>query len=199
MDYSRVAIGDGDFLLPESSELTMRETGGLENRNRVRFASCREFRGQSVLKFTDTAAIKDVAAPERVELPRDVGIALSLAAGIDTRSAAVGDPVTANLETDIRQKGQVLFLKGSTARGRITRLEQREGATVVGLEFFALEGDAVRAALKLRLEEVAGSEFLDPQPRRPVGAARPGEGVIALGEGRFRLNRGILMFWRTNP
>ena len=198
MDYARVTIGEGDFLLPRESELILSDVGGAENRNRVRFASCRQFAGHSELTFTD-ATLKEATPAPQIDLPRDVDIQLRLAADLDTRTAAVGDPVQAVLDNDIKQKGQVLFAKGASVLGRITRLEHRDGDMLVGLEFFAVESAAGRAPLKLKLEEVAGGEFLNPEPRRAVPVARPGEGIIPLGGGHFRLNRGTLMLWRTNP
>jgi hypothetical protein len=172
----------------------------------VHFASCREFSGQSSLSFTDAANIKDAAhvkeiAPvSKINLPADLEISLSLTGDLDTHTAAVGDPITARLENDLKQESHVLFLKGASALGRITRLERHDGYTIVGLGFSELESEDARARLKLHLEQVAGSEFLNPEPRQaPVPAARPGEGIIPLGSGRFRLNRGLLMFWRTDP
>ena len=197
MDYARVTIGESDFLLPRESELTLSDMSGEENRNRVRFASCREFSGHSRLTFSD-AALKESAPVSRVDLPRDLGLELRLGADLDTHTAAIGDPVQAVLENDIKQKGQVLFAKGASVLGRITRLDRHDGILLIGLEFFAIESAAARAPLKLRLENVAGAEFLNPEPRRAVPVPRPGEGIIPLGGGHFRLNRGMLMFWRTN-
>ncbi|HLH39102.1 MAG TPA: hypothetical protein VKX39_08130 [Bryobacteraceae bacterium] len=196
MDYARVPIGEGDFLLPRESELTMSDVDGAENRNRVRLASCRQFTGQSTLTFRE-AALQEAAPLSEVDLPRDISLEFRLASDIDTHTAAVGDPVRAVLETDIKQRGQILFQKGARVLGRITRLERGDGEVLVGLDFFSIESAGERAPLKLQLEDVAGGEFLNPSPRRAVPAARPGEGIIPLGPGHFRLNRGILMFWRT--
>lgn len=198
MDYARVAIGGSDFLLPRASELAMRNRSGSEDRNRVRFASCREFTGRSVLTFTD-ASIQESKPVPGIELPRDTSLELRLSGDLDLGGAAVGDQIRASLENDIKQRGRVLFAKGAVAVGRITRLEHRDSDLVVGLEFFELQAADARARLNLRLQQVAGSEFLHPRPDRAVlPAARPGEGIIPLREGRTRLNRSMLMFWRTN-
>lgn len=197
VNYARVPVGGGDFLLPVESELTMRNSDGSENRNHVRFASCREFAGHAVLTFAE-APVKEAAPISVVELPAETGLMLRLTADLDTQSAAVGDPVRAILENDIKQKGQILFPKGSVAVGRISRLEHHDDSTVVGLEFFELQSAGARATLKLCLEQVPGGEFLNPHPGRlSVPAARPREGIIPLGDGHSRLNRGLLMFWRT--
>jgi hypothetical protein len=41
MDYSRVRIGESDFLLPTASEMTMIDLRGNLNRNRTQFSDCR--------------------------------------------------------------------------------------------------------------------------------------------------------------
>ena len=64
MLYARQRIGGGDFLLPQSSELTMVAINGLESRNRVHFASCRQYSGESVLSFAD-APVEEAPAPSR--------------------------------------------------------------------------------------------------------------------------------------
>lgn len=199
MDYARVPIGGGDFLLPDQSELTMTDLTGGANRNQVRFASCREFTGQSELAFTGAVSnVKAVAAVREIVVPSGIGLALRMAADLDTRTAAVGDPVRARLDQDIKQKGRILFLKGACVLGRITRMEHRGGSVIAGLDFSEIEGDGARAAVRLKLENVASREFLDPQPGPALPAAQPGEGIIPLGAGHFQLNRGTLMYWRTD-
>ena len=51
MDYGRLPIGDAEFLLPVSSQLTWRCVSG--SRNDVRLHTCRQFTGESVLSFGD--------------------------------------------------------------------------------------------------------------------------------------------------
>jgi len=200
MDYARTPIGDGEFLLPEESELSMIDLNGAESRNRVRFASCRQFSGESVLTFGDPPPPEVTPkAVEQIVLPSGVAITLRLDDDLDVRNAAIGDSVRAHLQNDVKQKSRVLIAKGATAIGRISRLERSAGYTSIGLEFSEMESTGVHADLRLRLEDVAGHEFL-AAPRRglQLPSARPGEGMIHLGPGRFRLGRGILMFWRTN-
>ena len=60
MDYDRMQIGDGEFLLPIASELSMVDLNGQESRNQVRFASCRQFTGESVLSFGNPPDRKSV-------------------------------------------------------------------------------------------------------------------------------------------
>jgi hypothetical protein len=200
MDYSRVVIGDREFLLVSSSELQMTDLAGGENRNRVRFAACRQFSGESMLTFDEApkAAEKAPMPVEEIALPPGLGLRLTTLDDIDLRSAAVGDPVHARLENDLRYKGRLLFAKGATVTGRISRMERHENYTAVGIEWLELESERARARLKAKLEEVIG---LNPgAPRNQQGRGReanPGEGIIPVDSSRARLSHGILMFWRT--
>jgi hypothetical protein len=63
VEYARTEIGSGDFLLPSSSELTMVNLDASENRNQVRFESCRQFTGESVLTFDDPAPSSSPTRP----------------------------------------------------------------------------------------------------------------------------------------
>jgi len=62
IDYALTRIGDGDFLLPSESELTMVGAEGGEQHNQVRFSSCRQFSGESVITFADAPSGKLDAA-----------------------------------------------------------------------------------------------------------------------------------------
>jgi len=84
----------------------------------VRFSACREFTGESTLKFgddddaADAASISAGAAKRELKLPKNAEIALRLVGEIDTDKAAVGDPVKAALASDVKEKGQVILAKG---------------------------------------------------------------------------------------
>jgi len=198
MDYARMKIGEGDFLLPASSELSMVDLNGSENRNHVRFAGCRQFSGESVLTFGDAPAPEETASPvAEIGLPPDLWLRLTLLDDLELGKSAVGDPVHARLENDLRHKGKILFAKGATVIGRITRMEPHEGYTDLGLEFSEIESSGLRARVKARLEEVIGLDPFSPHPRGVKATGKPGEGLIPLSPARPRLSHGILMFWRT--
>ena len=196
MNYSRMKIGDGNFLLPLTSELTMVDLDGTENRNRTRFAGCRQFAGESVLTFADAPESTGPAPVAEIILPSDLGMHLTLLEDVDVRNAAVGDPVHARLENDLRYKGKMFFPKGSTVVGRITRMERHDDYTELGIELSEIESNGLRAKLKAKLDEVIGLDSNGSRARR-MHAPSPGEGLIPLTTSRPRLVRGILMFWRT--
>ncbi len=200
MDYARMKIGDGEFLLPESSELTMTDLDGSENRNRVRFTNCRQFAGESVLTFDEAPESKEeqLAPVAEIVLPQDLALRLTLIDDVDMKNAAVGDQIDARLENDLRHKGKLLFSRGATVHGRITRMERHEDYTDFGLEFSEIEAKGLRAKLKAKLEDVVGLDPFAPKIRRSgATAAKPGEGLIPLNPTRRRLLHGIVMFWRT--
>jgi hypothetical protein len=198
VDYARMTIGDGQFLLPAGSELSMVDMRGQESRNRVRFASCRQFTGESVLSFGEPPPETAAATPVReVGLPPGLGLTLSLLDEINTEAAAVGDPVRALLDHDLKHKGQLLFPKGAVASGRVTRLERRSEYTILGLEFFEIQAQGLHARLQMALDSVPGLAVLAARGRLADLKPDAGEGLIPLRGGRVHLSRGILMFWRT--
>jgi hypothetical protein len=204
MDYARVSIGEGQFLLPAGSELTMNDLRGGQARNLVRFTNCRQFTGDSILSFGDPppgpegAPEAPDAPAQEIELPRALGMTLSLLDEINIGTSAIGDRVRARLDHDLKYKGQLLVPKGAVATGRVTRLEREDTLTVVGLEFSELESAGVHARLQLKLESLPGLDAGAPRNRvvfrRDPG---PGEGLVPLRSGRTRLARGLLMYWRT--
>jgi len=200
IDYSRQRIGEEDFLLPKESELEMRQPSGTQNRNFVRFSSCRQYTGESVLRFDDLSDAPDArqkAPDEEIVLPEDMVLRIALMDDINLTSAAAGDPVNATLEGDLRQKGRLLAAKGGVVTGRITRMERYQNQTVVGIVFTDLYANGKHAALSLRLERVLMG-FLWTPPRTSIFLdQRPHEGLIQVQPGRAILRRGILMYWRT--
>jgi hypothetical protein len=217
VDYAHLQIGNGEFLLPVASELMMTDSTGQESRNHVRFTSCRQYTGESTLRFDDpdssaapaaTGSSRNAAPgasadlPE-ADLPTGTAFALTLDQDVDLDSAAVGDPMRAHLNSDLRRKGEVLARKGAAAYGRITRLERHDSYMVLAITLVTLETGLETGAATLRvtarLDDVAGLQLLAPprNTRVQTGPPQPGEGLIILKAGHVRLSRGILMYWRT--
>jgi hypothetical protein len=201
IDYAMTRIGESDFLLPSESELTMTDLNGSANRNHVKFTSCRQFSGESVLTFDEAPASKPDVAPLPVrefDVPVGLEVPLVLNEQIDLNSAAIGDPVHAHLEHDVKQKGRIVIPKGATATGRITRLEKYDNYSVVGMEFPELEAPGILARMKGNLDRTIG--VLPLQPRRqfhPRTPQQPGEGVFPVNSIQLHLARGCIIVWRT--
>lgn len=203
IDYARLPIGSGQFLLPVESELTMADATGQENRNRVHFASCRQYTGESTLRFDDadsaTAAPDTPVDQPQADLPKGLGFDVIVDQDLNLSSAAVGDPVRGHINGDLRYKGGLLAHKGAPVVGRITRLERRTEYIVLGITLTAIDSGSATLRVTATLDGVAGLQFLAPPRNLRVrtGPPQAGEGLIVLGSGNALLNRGILMYWRS--
>jgi hypothetical protein len=203
MEYARVKIGTGDFLLPAAAEVVMVDVRGDASRNRIRFSACREFAGESKLSFGDpdaSAADGQAVFPVKreIRLPKNAELTFRLVDDIDMEHAAVGDLVRAALNSDVKVKGQIVLPKGTPATGRIVRLERFANFTVLGLMFQDAESEKAHAALDLKFDMAEGADLLGRGvpwgTRSPV---RPHEGLVPLRPGRLRVGRGLLLLWRT--
>ncbi|MGA3189447.1 MAG: hypothetical protein ABSF22_20270 [Bryobacteraceae bacterium] len=197
IDYAVARIGDGDFLLPAESQLTMHDLNGSENQNHVKFTACRQFSGESVITFDDAPGAKSDAAPVPIrefDLPAGIEVGLVLTEDIDLRTAAIGDQVHARVDRDVKQKGQLVIPKGATATGRITRLERRDNFSLLGLSFPEIEAPGILARMQGILTSVVG--IVQPN-RGGVTRLSLGEGLIPLSASQRRLARGCIMIWRT--
>jgi hypothetical protein len=198
VEYARTQIGSSEFLLPSASELTMVDLDGSENRNQVRFESCRQFAGESVLSFDDPDSSSSPNAPASIEeivLPPDLTLTLALLDEVDLAKAAIGDPVRARLQNDLKSKGRVLLPKNAMATGHITRVEHHGDAVMLGLRFDEIEAPGIRAHPRLRLDEMISADRVPARASYVLSGVRPGEGILTLGVGHTRLNRGLLMNW----
>jgi hypothetical protein len=201
LEYARVHLGEASFLLPSAGEVVMTHSNGAEDRNRVTFSTCHEFSGESVLTFDEPgpdAEVKASVAKQEVELPRNMPIALRLLDQIDTETAGIGDAVRAELATEIKVRGQLLFAQGAVASGRITKLQSQAASTTLGVTFLELESASAHARLELEFQRMDVPRVLLLNQGRPASGSRePHEGVIVLRPGRVRLARGTLVYWRT--
>jgi hypothetical protein len=198
IDYAITRIGEGDFLLPAQSQLSMVGITGGEERNHVKFSACREFSGESVITFAEPPESKTEAAPvptREFDLPEGLDVEFVIAKDVDLTTAAIGDPVYARVGHDVKQKGVVLVPKGATATGRILRLEKQENYSVLGIEFPEIEAPGILARLKGNLTNTLGP--LSPRRWYSRTPRLPGEGLIPVTSATRHLARGCIMLWRT--
>src|SRR5689334_10668742 len=191
VNYSRLRIGDDEFLLPVDSQLMMAMPEAV-SRNWVRFSSCRKFTGESTLSFNDPVLTEASApaAPTETEIPAGLTLQLDMP-DLDLMQAAVGDPVRAVMLADLKNRRQLLAPKGSVARGRIVRLDRYPSYFLLQIEFQDLDWPGGHARLKLSFDQTA---FVS----RSISRAQPGGEILITRQAGPRLS-GILMFWRTEP
>jgi hypothetical protein len=144
MRYGQARIGDTDFLLPIGSELVMIAATGHESRNRTSFEQCRQYAGESTVRFDvvdgDSAAGPS-AAP--IDVPTGVSLEAMLRDRIAYATAARGDPVYAVVSGDVKRGGHVIVPKGAVVVGRITRVMSYSVRSsvyfTIGVRFHAIE------------------------------------------------------------
>jgi hypothetical protein len=219
MDYSRVRIGDGECTLPASSELLLKALPDIEHRNRIEFSRCRQFTGESRITFGETTVAEQPRTQPKtakVALPTAARFDLILETGVDSDTSAVGDELSARLESDVKKGGTVLIPKGARLTGRITRLERvSEPAPhfAVRLSFFTLESGQRQAEFTARLEAIVaaggGSTYQTPALRVPYASNRqtfiliadspriPGAADLVITGVRAELPRGLRLLFRT--
>ena len=205
LDYQRVHIGSGDFLLPLSGDLTLTDSSGEEHRNRTRFQNCRQYSGESILTFTEPTALSSAPATHEVpmvDLPPDFRVDLSLHTPIDSNQTTVGDQVQLKLDQPIRSVSNVVVPRGAVITARVMRLEHRGGLYELELALESLEFAQGRAELSTRSNDL---KMLATSPLRM--AQRPGRGMggptdktlqpLVFQTNRLRLFRGFSIQWHS--
>jgi hypothetical protein len=88
VSYGRVLIGKSDFLLPRSTEAEILSRNRVLSRNRSEFRACRQYVGESTIRFgeedagTPARKAREAAAPEAEHLPAGVRFSAYLASPV---------------------------------------------------------------------------------------------------------------------
>lgn len=201
MDYTRRKIGDSEFLLPLSSDLTLIDLRGNEHRNRIRFSDCRQYLGESVLRFDDAPVDKE--GPKTlptIELPANLEILTTVEHGIDLRRSVVGDPIRATVLENAKIKGQTVIPKGAMIAGRIAGLDRTGGGYSLSLQFADVEWPEARAVFTGVFDATALPPGLTRAPVRISHIESPKfrlGGVRIVLRNSAKLPAGLTMYWRT--
>jgi hypothetical protein len=209
LHYALARIGGADFLLPQSSELFIVDTGGNESRNRTRFEQCRQYMGESVVSFAEPApAAERPSSISEIQLPAGLMVEMVLQTPIDGTKSVIGDPISAVVSRDATRSGMVVIPKGAKVTGRITRLGQRTGGRipyqVLGLRITSIEFAEYRAEFNGSIESLAlASAQITLAPTKRVTPnheqSQGIEGSILFVKGNsLHIPAGAHMFWRTN-
>ena len=196
IDYERVAVGAGTFLLPRATDVRMAGTSGLEDRAVARFTGCRQFLAESSLSFDDRpVAPAPIDNDPGAELPAGLNLDVVLAAPIVRKTAAVGDVVQAELRKEVKTKGGVMVPKGAVVDGRIVTLETHGSAQ--SADFLRLRFTRIRfGAKQVRLRATVikcGAGY------RAVAGLRPwAEDGLLVSQGGFQeLPKGLELALQT--
>lgn len=145
--YQRMQLGERDFLLPLEGEMILTDLRGNESRNRLSFTKCRQFAGESVVRFDDPPEAAEAAPapkpPEQFYLPADLDVDFALETPVEAGRTAVGDPIVAKVLRDVKRKGTVYVPKGASVIGRLAHMSPVKSARgdgwLIGLDFRRVE------------------------------------------------------------
>jgi hypothetical protein len=165
LEYTRVPLKSGDFLLPSASRLRIFHIGGGEAENRTVFSNCHQFLGESTITFNPPAngpAVKTGQGQVSRDfvIPPGLPFRVALTEGIDTATAAAGDPLKAKLMTPIRDRSKTLVPTGASIAARIVRIRQFYGGeSHVSLEIKLESLDVGGVSVRLTAVPDTGQSF----------------------------------------
>jgi hypothetical protein len=183
--YARVPIGDRTILLPDTAEMNLVETSGVEARNILEFTHCRSFQAESAVSFGPGPGLAPSEAPA-AELPAGIMIAVTLSAPI-SGAEPVGTVIEGRIAGNVSVKSGVLVRDLAVVRGRIRRLEP----PVIAVEFTEVDTEGVPMRFFAELQTVDGPASV----QRPTGADLPGVGTFSFP--KFPVPAGFRMVWKT--
>ena len=211
MNYRRVKIGSGDFLLPEVSTMDGLYRTGAESVNETRYSNCREYVGESSIRFDDGDAAAE-SAPSKAAvqpLPPNVRLLIGLSKPIDTSTAAAGDRVDGVLLRDAFAGKQGAVAKANDrVHGRILRLQQWMSPPprwYVAIRFDTIERNGIEQPVALKPVDDGDRSALRVPTKAlrtkalPEAIERPeGAGVFVFTErGNLVLDRDFQSEWET--
>lgn len=202
MDYSRVKIGKGDFLLPEVSTMDALYHNGAESLNETRYSDCREYVGESTIRFDDPDAAPGAAASRAAlqPLPPKVRLLIGLNKPINTEVAAAGDAVDGVLLRDVAGNPAKA---NDRVHGRILRLQQEmlpSPRWIVAIRFDTIERKGIEQTIALKpVDDGERSAQRVRGKAQPQAVERPeGAGVFIFAEhGNMVLDQNFHSEWET--
>jgi len=165
LSYTRLRIGGSDALIPSEATSTAIDRDDVEMSSTSAYSGCREYVGESVLRFDDPAQAGQDSTSAAIpasntvhEIPPGRPFECRITSTIDSDSAAAGDPIEGVLRTPITDaSGKALAPAGTHVHGRLmgftehpARLNQRESYEVqVQLRWLDLSGERVPFAANI--------------------------------------------------
>jgi len=172
IEYVRTQIGQTSNVLPRTSSMDVIYKNSTESLNEVTFAGCREYVGESTIRFDVDDKGNTPDSAKRVDLrplPAKTRLRVKIEPAINSDKAAAGDPITGVIETAVKVKGETVVHAGDKLHGRIVRLEQDMAPLprwTVAILFETIERGGVEQKVALKP--------LDDGDRSPQGPAAGG-------------------------
>ena len=155
LDYGPVDIRGKSFVLPGAGEFTFTDTDGNQSRNNLSFRACREFVGESTVRF-ETAE-----AGPKIALPDEFSAELELATPVDAATSAGGDRIEATLVHALKAADGSTIPEGARFSGRLGHVTKTGASYSMDLVFTAIDYPAGRADLTSRVNDVVIKDHID--------------------------------------
>ena len=203
VDYQKVKIGAGEFLVPRHSSLRLVMQNETEAQIDAVYSGCREYRSEATIRFDQLPATGDTKTAEApaAHLPKGLTLSLGLTDPIDTDTAAAGDIVRARVRRAVRdhQCKAVVAPAGSIVEGRIVQIQHWLDAPrrfQISLVLERLETGGVWRPLYARVHRQ--NSMLEALAVVPVGqSAVSAPFVFETNKSRYRVPAGYETEWIT--
>jgi hypothetical protein len=201
VEYQKIRVGDGQFVLPLQSSFTAVTKNGSEGRVIAVFLDCREYRGEAAIHFDEVPVARETRRTKAAYTPLPAGLPLVLALteAIDTNTAAAGDLVHAKVRKAVRdpRSKAVVVPAGAVVQGRIIQMQHwvsrpRRFTIAIQMENLESGGESFQLYAKVIASPAKGI-FLSPLGRSPLVAAFP----FVTEKSRFRVPAGYESKWVT--
>ncbi len=159
IEYARTQIGQNSFTLPKSSSMDVAYRNSTESLNETSFAGCREYVGESSIRFDadENGNVPETAKrADQRPLPPKTHLRVRIDPPVDSARAAAGDPITGVVDTAVKEKGEIIVHVGDKLHGRIFRIEQTMGELprwTVAILFETLERNGVEQKISLKPDD----------------------------------------------
>ena len=132
VEFGKARLGDIDFPLPARTRQRFVLPSGEETVNHTTLSQCREYIGESTIRYDSSPAVAGTAAASgpsmSAGLPPGLRFNLELTAPIEVDTAAAGDPFAARLVETLHIDKRTMARAGSLVTGRLLRVQQFHAA-----------------------------------------------------------------------
>jgi hypothetical protein len=202
IQYRKVQVGTGTFLVPWKSSIKMLMRDETETEVTAVYSECREYHAETTIRF-DTNAVAGEAKTRALSAPVPEGVPFSVALTnpIDTNKAAAGDIVMAKIRKPGRDsRSQAILLPaGAVVHGRIIQMQHWLGKPRhfnISIQLERVEIGGVSKPLYAKVIASPSKQiFLSPIGQDPLVAAFP----FMTENGRYVVPVGWESHWITVP
>ncbi|MDQ2949945.1 MAG: hypothetical protein M3Y27_29080 [Acidobacteriota bacterium] len=156
VDYSTTRLGHSDLELPDTVVMDIADFNHGRTHTVTSYRQCREFVGESVLRFDDNPPRETARARPRpiLAVPAGRSLKIRILSSIHPETAWGGDRIDGVLLTDVEgENGSVLVTKGTPVSGhllRVERLEPRGYAYNIDLQFDEITSGGINHPFDLK-------------------------------------------------